>query len=44
MHVLNSSSLQLGTFGAVVLLVVFIAALAAVLVYFVVWALEKAIN
>lgn len=41
MHVLNSSSLQLGTFGAVVLLVVFVAALAAVLVYFVVWALRR---
>ncbi|MDG6923426.1 MAG: NfeD family protein [Nitrososphaerota archaeon] len=41
MHVLNSSSLQLGTFGAVVLLAVFIAVLAAVLVYFVVWALRR---
>lgn len=35
------SPLQLGTFGASILLVVFIAVLAAVLVYFIVWALRR---
>ena len=41
MHVMSTAVLQLGTFGAVILLVVFIAALAAILVYFVLWALRR---
>ena len=41
MAVSDTSILQLGTFGATILLVIFVAMLAAVLVYFVVWALRR---
>lgn len=37
----STASLQLGTFGAAILLVVFIVILAAVVLYFVLWALRR---
>jgi membrane-bound ClpP family serine protease len=41
MGITDIATLQLGTFGAAILLAIFVAVLAAVFVYFVVWALRR---
>lgn len=41
MNVSGAAALQLGTFGAVILLVIFVIVLVAIFIYFVVWALRK---